>query len=426
MVLDNKHPRTWDETDLARLCDERQRETQRLEFKREPCLDSDGHKREVERDATAMANGRGGVIIYGIEEAALPDGGTAASALRPITDGSLYERLNSLLDARGEPRLSFDLYAVDAERGGFYLVLDVAGRRRPHRASNGRYYGRRGTSAREMTEAEIAEAYRERFLRDQRALEPLVRGQQQNGQLPADVAERVHRGLTPAELALWREETGELEPPGWMSVVVYPQPRHPDLLDPVRDRDRFASIDIPDRWDHDHAPLQYFSLQPTVTGLRSQLPPREDAAPGYLVAMHRDGVMEYGTTLEPALRHDNPAENRIIFTASHPQQAHDYLRAFAVALRELDYDGPVEAQVSFDHTRGVQLGIGQNYVAPFRHPIAEPSIQGRLRHFSNPPELLDSSGHVVRQVMDLVFLAGGIDNGFWFIDDEGNWVEGRR
>jgi hypothetical protein len=41
--------------------------------------------------------------------------------------------------------------------------------------------------------------------------------------------------------------------------------------------------------------------------------------------MYRDGVMEYGTTLEAALRRENPAENPIIFTASHPQQAHDYL-----------------------------------------------------------------------------------------------------
>lgn len=41
-------------------------------------------------------------------------------------------------------------------------------------------------------------------------------------------------------------------------------------------------------------------------------------------------------------------------------------------------------------------------------------------------ELLDLSGRVVKQLMDLVFLAAGIENGFWFIADEGNWVEGRR
>jgi hypothetical protein len=426
VVLDDKHPSTWEEPNLQRLCDEHQRETQRVEFKRELRLDTDGAKREVERDAMAMANGGGGVIVYGIEEAPLPDGGTAASALRPLADGSLYERLNSLLDDRGEPRLGFDLYALEAACSGLYLVLDVAGRRRPHRANDRRYYGRRGTSSRRMSEAEVAEAYRERFIRDQRALEPLIHGREQDSELSVDVAERVHRGLTPAELSLWREETGEIEPPGWMCVVVYPAPRQPDLLNPIRDRERLQAIDLPNRWDPSHPPLQYFWLQPTVAGLRSQLPPRDDAAPSYLVAMYRDGVMEYGTTLEPALRHDDPAENRIIFTASHPQQAHDYLQVFAVALREVNYDGPVAAQVSFDHTRGVSLGIGHPHVAPFRHPIEEPSIRGRLWHFAEPQDLLGASAHVVKQVMDLVFVAGGIDNGFWFIDDDGNWVEGSR
>jgi hypothetical protein len=171
--------------------------------------------------------------------------------------------------------------------------------------------------------------------------------------------------------------------------------------------------------------MQYFSLQPTVAGLRAQLPPREDAAPAYLVAMHRDGVMEYGTTLEPALRHEDPAENRMVFSISHPQQAHDYLQAFGAALELLKYPGPVAAQVSFHHTRGVNLGVGHPYVAPLSHAIEEPHVRGTLWHFSEPQDLFADSGRVVKQVMDLVFLAGGIENGFWFIDEDGNWVEGR-
>ena len=376
MVLDDKHPSTWDEADLQRLCDERQRELQRLEFKRELHLGTDGQRREAEKDALAMANAGGGVIVYGIEEAQVPDGGSAASAPRSL-DGDLYERLNSLLDDRGSPRLSFDLYPVEATGGGIYLVLDISGPRRPHMANDGRYFGRRGTSSRPMAEAEVAEAYRERFVRDQRAMGPLFGDDAQpSGELPSDVAERVHRGLTPSELALWREGTGEIEPPGWMSVVVYPEPRRPELLNPVQDRDRFQSIAIPDRWDADHVPLQYFRLQPTTAGLRSQLPPREDAPPAFLTAMYRDGVMEYGTSLEPGLRRENPAENRIIFTVSHPQQAHDYLQAFGIALGGLGYHGPVAAQVSFDHTRGVNLGIAHPYVAPSLHPIQGPSSAG--------------------------------------------------
>jgi hypothetical protein len=338
----------------------------------------------------------------------------------------LYERLNSLLDDRGSPRLSFDLYPVNAATGGIYLVLDISGPRRPHMANDGRFYGRRGTSSRRMTEAEIAEAYRERFIREQQAMEPLFgAGDERADQLPADVESAIHRGLWPAELAFWREDTGEVEPPGWMSVVVYPEPRRPRLLNPIRDRDRLNTVEIPERWDSDHAPLQYFNLQPTVAGLRSQLPPRADAAPAYLIVMHTNGVMEYGTTLEPGLRHENPAENRIIFSASHPQQAHDYLQAFGVALGELGHHGAVATQVNFEHTRGVSLGFGHRFAAPFRHPIVEPYIRGQLWRFHQPDELLDNAGIVVKQVMDLVFLAAGIVNGFPFIDQDGNWVERR-
>jgi hypothetical protein len=425
VVLDDKHPSTWDEPDLQRLGYEHQRELQRLEFKRELLLDSDGQKREVERDALAMSNGGGGVIVYGIEEASLPDGGSAASAVCPLADGSLYERLNSLLDDRGSPRLSFDLYAVDIAAGGLCLVLDVAGPRRPHMANNGRYYGRRGTSSRQMSEAEVAEAYRERFLRERRSLEPILDDGVGEHELPRDVAERVHRGLTSAELALWRDDTGDAEPPGWMSVVVYPEPRRKGLLNPVRDGDRIEALAIPDRWDPGQAPLQHYQLQPTSKGLRSQLPPRDDAAPAYLVAIHNDGVMEYGTTLEPALRRDEPADNRIIFTVSHPQQAHDYLQFFGVALGSLGYDGPVAAQISFDHTRGVNLGIGHPYVAPAQHPIEAPYVRGSLWRFAEPVEVIDRAPQIVKEAMNLVFAAGGIPSDFWFIDDEGRWVQRR-
>jgi schlafen family protein len=119
-----------------------------LEFKRELSLDTDGQKNEAERDAQGMANAGGGVIVYGIEEIDLLDGGTGAGARRPIEDGTLYERLNGVLDARGAPRLVFDLHAIAADHGGVYLVLDVSGRRRPHQASDGRYYMRRGTQVR--------------------------------------------------------------------------------------------------------------------------------------------------------------------------------------------------------------------------------------------------------------------------------------
>jgi hypothetical protein len=349
------------------------------------------------------------------------DGGTGAGQLRPLIDGTLLERLRDILDSRGEPRLLFDLHQIRAEQQGFYLVLEMHGRRRPHRANDGRYYGRRGTSVRRMSEAEVEEAYYDRFVRQHRAMEPLLRVTDAD-ELPPEVVERAHLGLKPDELALWREETGETQPPGWMSVVVFPDPLRPRLLDPVKDQHRFKGrIEIPTPWDPDQWPLEHFRLQPTQHGLYSQLPPRDDAAPSYLVGMHRSGVMEYGTTLEPGLRFEDPEQNRIIFTASHPQMAHDYLQAFAVALGELGHDGQVAARVSFENTRGVNLGLGPRDVAPFIHAIEDERVRGDLWRLSRQ-ELLDQAGRIVKEVMDRVFLAAGLTNGTWQIDDAGNWV----
>lgn len=300
-----------------------------------------------------------------------------------------------------------------------YFVLEVSGRRRPHQASDGRYYGRRGTRVRRMEEAEVAEAYRERILRDARATERLLSGEP-NGDLPPSVLARIHRGLKPAEVAV-RDDLGELGPPGWLSVVVLPDPPR-SVLDPVRDRDRFTIIDIPDRWDTDHAPLQYFRLRPTRDGLYAQLPPSDDFPPAYLVSMYRDGVMEYGTTLEPGLRHEDPVENRIIFSASHTFQAHDYLQAFAVALGELGYEGPVAAQVSFDDTRNVMLGVARDRDLPNLHRIEAEYVRGQLWRLTRQ-ELLDEAGRITKDVMDRVFLAAGVPFGCWFIDQNGRLLE---
>lgn len=419
MAIDDKPASAWDEADLQELCGEGRRETQRLEFKGELHLDTDAQKLKVERHALGMAAGGGGHIIYGIAEVDLPDGGRAAGELQPLADGSLYERLEAVLDSRGQPRLVFELHPVRANDGGLYLVLEISGRRRPHRASDGRYYGRRGTRVREMEEAEVAEAYRERFLREAGAVEHL-RDVPPNGDLPPHVLDRIHRGLKPSELAM-RDDPAELGPPGWLSVVVLPDPPR-SLLDPVRDRDRFDSIDIPDRWDADHAPLQYFDLRPRQDGLHAQLPPSDEFPPAYLVSMYRDGVMEYGTTLEPALRHDEPEENRIIFSASHTFQAHDYLQAFAVALGTLGYDGPVAAQVSFDNTRGVTLGVSRSRDLRGLHPIEEDRVRGELWRGSRE-ELVDAAGRITKDVMDRVFLAAGIRSGCWFIDEDGHVLE---
>ena len=109
-----------------------------------------------------------------VAEAQTVDGGVAASELRPLTDGTLPDRLRDVLDARGQPRLLFDIHPVSSAERGFYIVLEIHGNRRPHMTQDGTYWIRAGTSKRSMTEAEVAEAYKEKLLREHRALDPVV------------------------------------------------------------------------------------------------------------------------------------------------------------------------------------------------------------------------------------------------------------
>jgi hypothetical protein len=140
--------------------------------------------------------------------------------------------------------------------------------------------------------------------------------------------------------------------------------------------------------------------------------------------MYRDGVMEYGTTLEPGLRDEDPERNRIIFSGSHPQQAHDYVLAFAVALGELGYEGPVGPQVSFENTRGVRLGVGWEYARRL-HPIREVHIRGEVWR-GERRDVFENAGLIVKEVADRVFLAAGATNGCWFIDRQGRLLRDRR
>ena len=421
MSIAGKDPSAWNEADLKALCDEQRPESARLEYKRELNLDTPGEKSEAEHDAHALANSGGGTIVYGIEESTGNDGATGAGLLRPLSDGRLYEKLNQVLDDRGNPRLIFNIYSVPAALGGSYLVLDIAGRRRPHQSNDSRYYVRRGTQKRPMSEAEVAEAYRDRLLRELRSGLPLL-DQAGTLSLSDDILERIHRGLKPDELALWREETGDIGPPGWMSVVVAPSPAQAGLLDPIRDAEKFAGpIEVSDRWDRDHLPLQYFSLRPTLRGLHSQLPPSDERSPAYLVSMFRDGVMEYGNTLEPSLR-GHPLGDRIVFASSDPNRAHDYLQAFAVALGSLGYDGPVVGQITFEHMRDVRLGVDTEHAYPPLHPIAEERIAGDVWR-GDRAELIKESGRIVKQVMDLVFLAAGSVRGCWYISANGELLK---
>lgn len=412
----------WIESDLQELVAGSVRENPRLEFKSRLSLTTSAEKNEAERDAIGMANAGGGHILYGIDEGSLDDGSVVAASLRALQDGRLYEQLNNVLDSRGDPRLSFDLHAIPCQSGGIYLVLELFGHRRPHMDNDGRYHLRRNLLVRRMTEAEVADAYRDRLRREMAAGGALL---SPAGPDPLDDAQvRAHRGLKPGELAMYVAEGGNARGPGWMSVIVGPAPLQPDLLDPtVVKADQLQALSISERWNSE-APLTHYWLRPSIDGFRAALPPRDDVAPAYLVHLWPDGLMEFGTTLEPALLSEDDEQNRVIASRSVADYAHDYTLLFLAVLRHVGYSGDIKAQIAFDNIEGHRLGVERGRDFRQMHPITKSTIEGPVLSGS----MHDVERKVpmwVRHTLERLFLAGGIPSGPYFLGPDGRPLSDR-
>lgn len=412
MPIDEKAAASWDEADLQELIG--RRETPEREFKETLLLATEGLKNAVEHDIEGMANAGGGYVFYGIREEERPDGSKVAVELVPLADGGLYEQLNNVLDGRGTPPLPFDLHAIEAAAGGIYLVVQVYGRRRPHMANDGRYYLRRNLLVRSMREPDVGEAYRERFIRER-----LTGEEEEGGDTESDLESRIHHGLTPAELALYVEENGPAAPPGWQSVVTYPAPLQPGLLDPLRFNEwTFHEISMEDRWRGIEVPLRHFTFDRTLQGFRAQLPPRDDTYPRFLYQLYPDGLFEYGNLLEGPFR----GEERSIPSHAIAQYAHDSLILFARIYRLAGYEGQVRAEARLDQVAGYSLAIDPSRSSSiYRQPLVDVVVSAQP--WTGTVAELEESGAaaIARDFVRRVFLAAGAGEPYFF-DPDGNYT----
>lgn len=413
MPIDEKPAAAWDEGDLRELIG--RRETPQREFKETLELGTEGLNKVVEYDVEGVANAGGGFLFYGIREEEQPDGSKIATALVALADGGLYEQLNNVLDGRGEPRVPFDLYAIDAADGGIYLVVEVYGRRRPHMANDGRYYIRRNLLVRKMTEAEVAEAYRERFARERVAGEEGADGPLID---VGNVEARVHDGLNAAELAMWVDENGpEVPPPGWEAVYAYPVPPQNNLLDPIRFNEwSFHEIRMDDRWRQMEHTLQHFTFTRTLQGFRAQLPPRDDTYPRYLYQLWPDGLFEFGTLFEGAFRD----EGRSIPSHAIVQYAHDALLLFARIYQLAGYEGRVAATARLNGVAAYPLAVDPARVWE-HHDLAEDTVSAQP--WAGTVAELEEAGatEIARDLANRVFLAAGAGRPYFF-DQNGQYA----
>lgn len=153
------------EPHLQALVDNEVREDADLDFKREQYGTSDSAKREMAGDIAAMANDRGGLLIIG-----MADENDVAVERTPVdTEGGDEARIRQTAASLIVPHVHFEIRVVssdDIAGRGYYLLLIPPSPLRPHavRKDNDLRYPRRdGTTTRWLSEAEVADMYRDRF-----------------------------------------------------------------------------------------------------------------------------------------------------------------------------------------------------------------------------------------------------------------------
>jgi hypothetical protein len=156
-------------------------------------------------DLAAMANAIGGVIVVGIREE-----DTRAVELTPLQRNEQREDRTEIFQAVAEsvgPPLTLDAQQVEADDGGYFLVLTVARSelaphafRRPG-TQDLRYPVREGTRTRYLAEPELADRYRDRFRR------------------AAALLDRLEQVRTEGEEVLQRSD----DPQGWLCLALVPE-----------------------------------------------------------------------------------------------------------------------------------------------------------------------------------------------------------
>lgn len=143
--------------DIADWIGNQAQESQTLEFKRADSLGrTDARRAELVKDATAMANGEGGRLVYGISESQV-GAIRVADALDPITDElATREWITQVISDNTGPRMTgfrVEEFVVD---GGRVIVVEVDQGATAHQSSlSHRYYQRIGTVTKAMLDFQI-------------------------------------------------------------------------------------------------------------------------------------------------------------------------------------------------------------------------------------------------------------------------------
>ena len=137
-------------------------ESRVIEFKREPELGGRDARIEMLKDLTGMANGGGGIVAFGIDEARHADGRVTSAGVRPIEDRAISGQISDIIRDSVFPPLLVEFHEVDVE-GGYVLVAELfPSALGPHMVEaygQNRYFTRLGRSTAPMSEQQVRDRY---------------------------------------------------------------------------------------------------------------------------------------------------------------------------------------------------------------------------------------------------------------------------
>ena len=138
---------TWDQDRIQKLIDDQIEESLTLEYKGKDSLGkSDGKKKEITKDVSAMANSAGGTLIYGVREYEDSEGRKLPKEIEPIDPSQFSSEWLQQVINNIRPRIeSPDIVSVSVETDqarGIVYVIDIAQGTTAHQAQDHKYYKR--------------------------------------------------------------------------------------------------------------------------------------------------------------------------------------------------------------------------------------------------------------------------------------------
>lgn len=382
-----------DEAAVRALAETAAEEGLQLEFKEQLNRDSKEEKREAAKDVSAFANSAGGRIVYGVAEGKLDDGRVVATGIKPLTDGSVGNRLSDVLGAAIHPRTAFAMTHVPIQAGGVVLVVEVYRSETDLHMVTGynenRFYRRGARGNVLMTEPEVREAY------------------VQVGTTRASLERRLAE-VTDPQVAL-RSGIDE-------SIIVTPWRTSPSFFDPIAVptfHDLVSeALRNTDLWEYARRMELGAEGYRAVIGRADQGTATPEKAPLYLAAL-KTGLVHQ--SYDGALRWNDDQANKYLIYWPAPAIGRivQTLRIAESLYSALDYSD--RCRLRYVLRPGGPLVISPDGLAPVEAaPAKALDVLARDFRFA---ELGGNFGPVLKDVMDQVFHVRGILESPYFSAD---------